>query len=58
MTELEKAASKAREWTAKRNAIIRAERAAGKPLRAIAAEAGLSHTQIANLVPYMEAVTE
>lgn len=50
MTELAKAARKAREWTIRRDDLIRAQHAAGASLRAIGAEAGLTHTAIAKIV--------
>lgn len=49
MSELSTAAKKAREWTAKRDELIRRARAEGQPLRAIAAEVGLSHTAVAKI---------
>jgi hypothetical protein len=42
-------ATKAREWTAKRDAAISDARAAGHSLRAIADAAGLSHTAVAKI---------
>lgn len=50
MGELSKAAAKARGWTARRDALIRAGRNEGQSLRALAAEAGLSHTAVAKIL--------
>lgn len=50
MTDIANAASKAREWTERRDALIREARADGASLRAIAVQAGLSHTAIAKIV--------
>ena len=50
MSELTNAAKKARDWTVKRDALIRERHAAGVSLRAIGEEAGLSHSAIAKIV--------
>lgn len=50
MKDLRTAAKKAREWTTRRDALIRQQYAAGASLRAIGEEAGLSHTAIAKIV--------
>ena len=49
-TELRKAASRAREWTLRRDALVHIARADGLALREIADLAQLSHTQIANIL--------
>lgn len=46
MNDLRNAARKAREWTERRDALIRADT---RSLRDIAADAGLSHTAIAKI---------
>lgn len=48
--ELYRAAKHAREWTLKRDALIRRESEAGRSLRDIAEEVGLSHTAIAKIL--------
>lgn len=50
MSYLRNAAKKAREWTIRRDNLIRAQHAAGVSLRAIGEEAGLTHTAIAKIV--------
>lgn len=50
MSALSTAAAKAREWTARRNVEIVRARKAGASLRAIAEEAGLSHTAIRQIL--------
>lgn len=50
MSALSSAAKKAREWTRRRDALIREARGEGASLRAIASEAGLSHTAIAKIL--------
>jgi hypothetical protein len=44
------AARKVREWTDRRDDLIRAEVAAGKSQRAVAIEAKLSHTAVQKIV--------
>ena len=50
MSELANAAKKANEWTEKRDALIRTAHADGLSLRAIAAQAGLTHAGVAKIV--------
>lgn len=50
MAGLENAATKAQEWTARRNDLIRQARAEGSSLRAIGRATGLSHTAIAKIL--------
>jgi hypothetical protein len=50
VTALARAAEKAREWTLRRNTIIRQEHEAGRSLRAIATDAGLTHGAIAKIL--------
>lgn len=50
MSELAKAARKAREWTIRRDDLIREAHAGGLSLRAIGGEAGLTHTAIAKIL--------
>lgn len=48
--ELRRAAKKAREWTIRRDDLIREMHANGSSLRAIGEEAGLTHSAIAKIV--------
>lgn len=50
MSELSNAAKKAREWTMKRDDLIRVAYHDGLSLRAIGDEAGLTHSAIAKIV--------
>lgn len=50
MSELSNAAEKAREWTEKRNRLIREQHLAGMSNRKIAAEVGLSHVAVAKIL--------
>lgn len=50
VSDLSTAAKKAREWTLKRDALIRQQYDAGLSLRAIGEEAGLTHSAIAKIV--------
>lgn len=50
MSELSTAAHKAREWTERRDALIRSARKTGRSLRDIAEEAGISHTAVAKIL--------
>lgn len=50
MNDLRNAATKAREWTARRDALIRQAHAAGLSFRAIAVDAQMTHAGVAKIV--------